>query len=155
MYVDECGLDETLEREYGWQTIGQRVLGEVQGKKPNRTSLIAGLNQGNPIAPFYFEGYCNTEVVLTWITEVLVPELKPGQIIVWDNASFHQSKELENAIHQAGCHLLFLPPYSPDLNPIEHFWNTLKSWIRKIRTQTMTLQQAICLAFSNSSCFLK
>ena len=79
---------------------------------------MAGLKNNEPLAPMAFKGYCDTDVVLTWLKEWLIPVLKPGDTIIWDNATFHKSPAIRKAIETAGCHLLFLPPYSPDLNPV-------------------------------------
>ena len=147
MYVDESGLEESLSRDYAWGRKGQRVLGEITGKRTARTSIIAGLHNQKPVAPLYFQGYCNTEVVLTWVREALLPCLSPGMVIIWDNASFHKSPKLKALIEAAGCELLFLPPYSPDLNPIEHWWAKLKAWIRKVKLTGMTLQDALHKVF--------
>ena len=98
-----------------------------------------------------FEGYCNTEVLKGWVKEMLLPELRPGQTVIWDNASFHQSPEFKQLIESAGCTLMYLPTYSPDLNPIEKWWAKLKAWIRRLRTQAMTLKQALVLAFREMS----
>ena len=65
-----------------------------------------------------FTGYCDTNVVLTWVKHWLIPELEPGDTVIWDNASVHKSQKLADAFEAAGIHLLFLPPYSPDLNPV-------------------------------------
>lgn len=151
VYVDECGLQESLCREYARSPIGERCLSNISGKRETRTSIIAGLNQGKAVAPMMFEGYCNTEVVRTWIEEMLLPELKPGQIVIWDNASFHQSPEFKTLIESAGCTLIYLPTYSPDLNPIEKWWAKLKAWIRRLRTKGMTLKQALGLVFQKMS----
>lgn len=147
VYVDESGLEESLSREYGRAKKGQRLLGEKNGQRASRTSIIAGLQEGKPIAPWYFQGYCNTELILTWLEKVLLPCLKEGMTVIWDNASFHQSPKIRALLASVGCKLLFLPPYSPDLNPIEHWWSALKARIRKIRKPKMTLQQAICQVF--------
>lgn len=93
VYIDECGLQESLWREYARSPIGERILTDIPGKRESRTSIIAGLHQGKPLAPMMFDGYCNTEVVKEWAKEMLLPELKPGQIVIWDNASFHQSPQ--------------------------------------------------------------
>ncbi|MFT6263795.1 MAG: transposase [Dasania sp.] len=77
-----------------------------------------------------FQGSCNTELFMAWVQEQLVPSLKKGQVIVMDNASFHKSPRIHTAIEQAGCRLIYLPPYSPDLNPIEIFWANMKKWIK-------------------------
>ncbi len=150
MYIDECGLQEAIHRDDGWAEKGKRILSEKPGKRSTRTSIIAGLHQGKAIAPFYFEGYCDTELVLIWVEKVLLPELKPGMVTLWDNASFHKHSKIRELIESAACQLIFLPPYSPDMNPIEQFWATLKAWIRKIRKTGMTLKQTICQAFKIS-----
>ena len=131
MYVDECGLDESICRDYARAPVGEKIQGDIHGKRTTRTSIIAGLIATKAIAPMYFEDYCNTDVVLTWVKEVLVPELKPEQVVIWDNASFHQFPEFTAIIEAAQCRLVYLPPYSPDL--IEQYWATLKA-----KTQTLT-----------------
>ena len=151
VYVDECGLQESLNREYARSLIGQRCLTDIPGKREARTSIIAGLNQGEPVAPMMFQGYCNTEVVKCWVEDMLIPELKAGQTVIWDNASFHQSPEFKKLIEAAGCTLLYLPTYSPDLNPIEKWWAKLKAWIRRLRKIGMSLKQALVLAFQKMS----
>jgi transposase len=151
VYVDECGLQESLSREYARSLIGERCSTDIPGKREARTSIIAGLNQGEAIAPMTFEGYCNTDVVNGWVEEMLLPELKPGQTVIWDNASFHQSPEFKKLIESAGCTLIYLPTYSPDLNPIEKWWAKLKAWIRRLRAKGMTLKQALVLVFQKMS----
>ena len=96
-----------------------------------RTSIIAASQQGKLVAPLVFQGSCNTEVVNVYFEEVLLPALPPGSVIVLDNARFHQSPTTLKLVERAGCRLLFLPPYSPDLNPIEHLWAAFKTHLRK------------------------
>lgn len=101
-------------------------------------------------APFVFEGYCNSEVFQLYIDRVLVPTLKPGQTVIMDNASFHKSKKVKESIEKAQCRLLYLPAYSPDLNPIEHYWNALKSSMRKyLLLDGFDLYSAAQHAFNN------
>lgn len=126
-------------------------MGDITGKRTCRTSIIAGLNQAKPLAPMYFQGYCNTDVVLKWMKEVLLPELQPGMTVIWDNASFHQSPEFKTLIESVGCRLLFLPPYSPDLNPIEQWWSALKARIRRLRKKVnLTIAEALCHLLRNT-----
>jgi putative transposase len=143
VYVDECGLDESIHRDYARSPVGQKVMADISGKRAERTSIIAGLNQENTLAPWYFKGYCNTEVILLWVKEVFLPCLKAGMTIIWDNATFHTSSQIKKLIESAGCTLIFLPTYSPDLNPIEHYWAKLKAEIRRIREGDMTIPQAL------------
>jgi transposase len=89
------------------------------------------LNQGTLFAPFIFEGYSNQAVYETYIEKVLMPVLRPGMVLVIDNASFHKSSKIRQLIHSVDCEIFYLPPYSPDLNPIEHFWSAIKTLIRK------------------------
>src|ERR1035441_8182370 len=138
-YLDECGVDHRLYREYGRAPRGERIYQAVAGKRRERTSIISASQQGKLVAPLVFQGSCNTEVVDAYFEQVLLPELPPGSVIVLDNARFHQSPTTQKLVEAAGCQLLFLPPYSPDLNPIEHLWAAFKTRLRKdLATATYT-----------------
>jgi len=84
-----------------------------------------------------------------WLKDFLIPELKPGQVVIMDNATFHKSEESQRLIKNAGCRILFLPPYSPDLNPIEIFWANFKKIIRTNLEKLKTLAEAIDFSFLN------
>jgi hypothetical protein len=105
--IDECGLDESICRNYARAPIGEKVEEDITGKRTARTSIIAGLKQKNVLAPLYFQGYCNTEVILAWVKNELLPVLKAGLKVIWDNATFHKSSEIEVLIESIGCKLLF------------------------------------------------
>ena len=130
-YLDECGVDHRLYREYGRAPKGERIYEAVAGKRRERTSIISASRQGKLVAPLVFQGSCNTEVVDVYFEQVLLPELPPGSVIVLANARFHQSPTTQKLVEAAGCRLLFLPAYSPDLNPIEHLWAAFKTRLRK------------------------
>jgi transposase len=131
-YLDECGVEHRLHQEYGRAPRGERLYAEVAGNRRHRTSIISASQNARLVAPFVFEGSCNTEVVDTYFEKVLLPVLPRGSVIVLDNARFHQSPSIQKRVAAAGCELLFLPTYSPDLNPIEHLWARLKASLRRI-----------------------
>ena len=115
--------------------------------------MIAGLCQNKIIAPLVFEGTCDSITFETYVKDFLIKELKPKQLVIMDNINFHKRKEIEDLIKSVGASILFLPTYSPDLNPIEHYWYKLKHNIRKIAAEfkdifdavTFTLQKVITL----------
>lgn len=147
--MDETGFDAPLVREYAYAKVGERIFGERTGKRFARTSLIAGLKEGQALAPMEFKGYCDTQVVLTWVEQMLIPSLKPGDVVIWDNATFHKSAKIAETFALAGIELLFLPPYSPDLNPIEQFWAWLKAWIRALNQPCLHISLALAKVFGN------
>ena len=130
MYIDEAGVENTLDYAYGWSLRGRRCLAEKLGHASERVSMIAAWCQGDVFAPMTFRGYCDSLVVETWFAQVLLPTLRRGQIVILDNASFHRKVTLQKLLDPLGCRLLALPPYSPDLNRIEPLWNKIKALIK-------------------------
>ena len=135
-YLDECGVDHRLYREYGRAPRGERLYQAVAGKRREHTSIISASQHGKRVAPLVFQGSCNTEVVDVYFEQVLLPALPPGSVIVLDNARFHQSPTTRQLVEAAGSRLLFLPTYSPDLNPIEKMWSKLKHLLRSAAART-------------------
>ncbi len=103
------------------------------------------------IAPMVFNGSCNTELFEIWVEKLLIKELKAGQVVMMDNADFHKSKKTKELIESVGCRLIFVPPYSPDLNPIEKFWDNMKRWIKENITQFNQLFYALTAFFKPQS----
>ena len=99
-------------------------------------TFIAALRQDRIAAPCLFDGPINGEVFLAWVRQCLVPTLRPGQIVVMDNLGSHKGKGVRSAIRDAGAKLLFLPKYSPDLNPIEQVFSKLKHGLRKAKARS-------------------
>ncbi|KJV80823.1 DDE superendonuclease family protein [Orientia tsutsugamushi str. UT76] len=108
---------------------------QKERKYYERTNIIAGYVNNKSIAPMIFNGACNTRLFETLVQQVLINELKPAQFVVIDNAAFHKSKKTKELIESFGCKVIFLPPYSPDLNPIEKFSANMKRWIKHQITQ--------------------
>ena len=148
VYVDESGIDSYIHRPFGWAEVGTLIYGEVSGKRYARESFVAAKCGSQILAPLCFQGTCNTALFDMWVETFLVPALKPGQVVVLDNATFHKSEKTRRSIENAGCTLLFLPPYSPDLNPIEKFWAWFKAKIRNLIKFFSTLAEAINHVFS-------
>lgn len=131
VYIDESGIEMNLCKDKGWGKRGKKLVGKKSGKYYERTNIIAGYTDKKSIAPFAFYGSCNTELFEAWVGRFLIKELKTGQIVVMDNAAFHRSQKIRELIESVGCKLIFLPPYSPDLNPIEKFWANMKRWVKQ------------------------
>lgn len=130
VYLDESGIEQAICKDRGWGKIGEILKGEKSGKYYQRTNIVAGYVNRKTIAPFVFTGSCNTELFVKWVEDCLIKELTEGQTVIMDNASFHKSPKIKELIESVRCHLLYLPPYSPDLNPIEKFWANMKRWIK-------------------------
>lgn len=152
MYVDESGMNDNDFYAYAYSAEGKRYYEAHPGHYKKRISMIGGLCRQQFQSAFMFEGHCNTAVFELYIEKVLVPDLAAGMIVVIDNASFHKSAKIKKLIEEAGCRLIYLPPYSPDLNPIEHYWHKLKTIIRKIMRDTKdTLEIAMEMALKRES----
>ena len=94
-----------------------------------------------------FNGSCNKELFENWVEKFLIEELKPGQVVIMDNASFHKSQKTQELIESVGCRIIFLPPYSPDYNPIEKFWANMKRWIKDRISYFSTLYSSLSFFF--------
>ncbi len=126
VYIDESGFEPVVTRGYAYAPRGQRVYGLISGHRRPRTSLIAARIGKTFEVPFLFEGTCNTQLFNHWLEKELCPLLNDTHVIVMDNVPFHRSEKTKQLITAKGATLLFLPPYSPDLNPIEHDFATIK-----------------------------
>jgi hypothetical protein len=136
IYLDESGFDMNMRKEFGWKERGKRLYDRKSGNRKNkRITVISALKDRKLLAPMWFEGNTDTNIFNEWIEKCLVPELKPNQIIVIDNATFHKSEATRKLIESVECKLLYLPPYSPDFNPIEQKWGHVKNMVKKIRDQ--------------------
>ncbi len=151
VYIDEAGCDDTEDYPYGYCHHSERFYDLKLGHRTHRISMIAGWSQGSVLAPMSFEGYCDTVVFEAWVEQMLVPSLNSGQVVVMDNASFHKSRRTRELIERAGCQLMFLPTYSPDLNKIEKFWARLKHRLRQTLHRFDSLWKALDSVFRTLS----
>lgn len=126
VYVDESGFAHSSAREYGYAAIGKKVYGVCSGHTRPRTSLIAARIGKALAATMLFAGTCNASIFNAWLENELCKILKPNMVVIMDNAAFHKSEKTKELIQNTGAELLFLPPYSPDLNPIENSFGTIK-----------------------------
>lgn len=126
VYIDESGFAPAVTRCYAYAPKGQRVYGLRTGHRRPRTSLLAARIGRSLAAPFLFEGTCNTAFFNAWLAEQLCPLLHANHVVVMDNVPFHKSATTKDLLSRRGATLLFLPPYSPDLNPLEHDFANIK-----------------------------
>lgn len=126
IYLDETGMDQFLYREHARAPRGEKAYGIISGKKYKRVSVVAGECCGRIIAPLEYSGTTDGVLFEYWFENRLLKEVPAKSVIVMDNATFHRKEVLRSLAAKAGCSVLFLPPYSPDLNPIEMFWAWLK-----------------------------
>jgi transposase len=156
VFVDESFACTNMARLYGRAPRGVRLRAAVPHGHRTKTTLVAGLRLSGVTAPQLLDGSINGEGFLESVRQVLGPALAPGDIVVIDNLSSHKSHPVREAIEAAGAKLLFLPPYSPDFNPIEKAFSKLKALLRKAAERTVSgLHQAILrilAAFTASEC---
>jgi len=143
IYVDESGMDERDASGYGYAPAGQRCHDLKSGTRGHRVNLIAGYRGSHLMAPFTVAGGCNRTVFETWLETGLVPELRPGDGVILDNATVHPGGRRAEWIEAAGGRVVYLPPSSPDLNRIEKCWAWLNARIRKRLPHAQGLRAAI------------
>jgi transposase len=135
VFVDESGANTAMTRRYGRAPVGQRVYTNTPGRWESIT-LTCGLRLSGVTAPLAFVGATNTDVFETYVEDVLVPQLKRGDVVIWDNLKPHQSEEAIEAVEAAGAHVEPLPPWSPDLTPIEELVSKVKGALRSAAART-------------------
>ena len=120
-----------MPRMYGYSSKGKRCYGSHDWGARGRTNVIGALIDKELLVADLFNGNINTTIFNRWVTESLIPKLPNNSVLVMDNATFHKGAEMKKHIEKAGHILIYLPPYSPDLNPIEHKWAEKKAKRRK------------------------
>lgn len=148
VFIDESGFSLDLHRKYGWMIGGGRCYEVVPvntGKNRSVVGAYSWPSASNPTGLWTLWqklGSWNREYFELFLSEGLLPLLPPGSVLVMDNASIHKGEEVERLVAQAGCHLLYLPPYSPDYNPIEPVWSWLKHQVGLVQPQDDSAREA-------------
>ena len=137
VFIDETWAKTNMTRLRGWTARGRKLIAKVPQGHWRTLTFLAALRCDRIDAPCVIDGPINGESFLAYVEQVLVPTLKPGDIVIIDNLGSHKAKAVRRAIHTAGAKLFFLPPYSPDLNPIEQVFAKLKTLLRKAAERTV------------------
>jgi transposase len=137
VFVDETWATTNMTRCYGRAPIGERLVEAVPQGHWKTTTLVAALRVEGLTAPMVIDGAVNGDLFVAYVEQVLLPTLRPGDVVVMDNLSSHKRAQVRALIEGAGCRLEYLPPYSPDFNPIELVFAKLKALLRKAGKRTV------------------
>jgi transposase len=136
VFVDEMGTNISLSRLYGWAKKGERAYCSVPRNRGKNTTLLSSMSMEGIGPSLAVEGATNREIFEIYVGQVLAPMLRRGQLVVMDNLTAHKGERVRELIEQQGCQLLYLPPYSPDFNPIEEAFSKIKHLIRKAEARS-------------------
>lgn len=145
VYIDESGFRKDWLRTHGWALKGKRCYGEYDWHLKNQTNAIGALYDGKLFAVGLFECSINGNIFESWMKQILLPDLPKNSVIVMDNAAFHKRETTKELIEAAGHKILWLPPYSPDLNPIEKKWASVKHTWRAMKIDCIDKLFRICM----------
>ena len=144
VFVDEMGTNTSLSPLYAYAPKGQRARAKVPRNRGKNTTLLSSMSVEGVGPSLMVEGSTTKEVFEAYVEQVLAPSLRPGQIVVMDNLTAHKGERIKELIQERDCELLFLPPYSPDLNPIEEAFSKVKGFLRRAEARTReTLVEAV------------
>jgi len=148
IFIDESGAHLGMANDYARAEGGERAIAEKPFDVGSKFSIIGAIALTGIVAMMYIESAVNLTIFKEYIRQLLVPKLRPGQYVVFDNVSFHKSQEIADLIESTGARVVFLPPYSPELSPIEKLWSKIKEVLRRKKPRTkaefhMTLAAAL------------
>ena len=156
VFVDESGANTKMTRLRGRALGGRRLVGRIPWGSYQTSTLISGIRWDGPCAPWLFEGPMNGEMFLAWVQQGLVPVLRAGELVILDNLATHKIRGVHEAIQARGAGLLYLPPYSPDFNPIEPMWSKIKQVLRSYAPrsdeQLLLAAQSAFQSISSADC---
>ena len=139
VFLDESSINTGMTRLYGRGPSGERVVDYTPDVRFERTTIMSSIRLNGEMVPLLFEGSLNGEFFKEYISQCLAPTLQKGDIVIMDNLSSHKVTGAIDPIIAAGARVLYLPPYSPDLNPIEMMWSKVKAYLRKTKARTREL----------------
>ncbi len=149
VFVDESGASTQMTRRGGRAACGQRLVASLPHGHYQASTLIAAIRLSGACAPCLFEGAMDGEMFLAWVAQALVPTLQKNDLVIMDNLATHKVAGVREAVEGAGARLLYLPPYSPDFNPIENMWSKIKQTLRSLAPRTsQELLEAAKTAFA-------
>jgi transposase len=137
VFIDETGASTKMTRAYGRSPRGERCVASIPYGHWKTTTFTAGLRLGGMVAPMVLDGPMDGNAFIAYVEQVLVPELGQGDIVIMDNLPAHKVTGVKQAIEKAGANLLYLPPYSPDFNPIEMAFSKFKALLKKAAARTV------------------
>ena len=136
VFIDESGAKTNMTRLYGRAKQGQRAVDNTPSGHWSTTTMISSMRLSGSTACMVVDGATNKDIFQAYVEHILLPTLKAGDIVVLDNLSAHKNKKVRDMIESVGAQLWFLPPYSPDLNPIEKMWSKVKTILRTLKART-------------------
>jgi len=137
VFIDESGINIGMTRLYGRAFGEERVVEYVPDVRFSRLSVVSSMRLDGTLVPLAYEGTMDGSLFLNYVTRCLAPTLRQGDFVIMDNASPHKVKGVVEAIEERGAYALYLPTYSPDLNPIEKMWSKVKAFLRKTKARTL------------------
>ena len=150
VFIDESSVNTGMTRHYGRGLGGSRVVDYTPDVRSERTTILSSVRASGELVPCVFEGSLTGEIFKKYISEFLVPTLKEGDIVVMDNLSSHKVNGVIEPIIAVGAKVVYLPPYSPDLNPIEMMWSKIKAHLRKAKARTKDMLEKAMVVALNS-----
>jgi len=149
VFLDESGTNTGMTRLYGRSLSNERVVDYTPDVRFEQTSILSSIRANGDMVPLVYEGALNGELFKTYVVECLIPTLSKGDIVIMDNLTSHKVAGVVDSIIAAGAKVVYLPPYSPDFNPIEMMWSKIKAYLRKVKARTKELlEKAIAQALS-------
>lgn len=136
VFLDEAGSNAGMTPSYGYAPRGERAVDDAPKSRGTNVSILAAMTWDGPLGARTFEGAVNGSRFLHWVRRVLAPKLWEGAVVVMDNVRFHKVDGVEQALEKVGARVKYLPPYSPDLNPIEMMWSKIKTLLRQAKARS-------------------